>query len=94
MKPEATPLREEPHKRAVGLPDFLSQFFDITTRQFRVDASLAGILEFSFDSLKVDHGAPFSQFQAFVPVDRSRTGCIKTNMSRFVLQLFLFRSSV
>jgi len=43
----------------MGLPDFFGQFLDIAAGQFRIDASLAGIVELDLDSLEVDHGITF-----------------------------------
>jgi hypothetical protein len=59
VQPEASPLRDQPQEGVMALPDLFRQFFDIAAGQFRVDARLAGILQLDFDSLKVNHGAPF-----------------------------------
>jgi len=51
VQPEAPPFRDQPHEGVMGLPDFFGQFLDIAASQFCIDARLAGILQFDFDSL-------------------------------------------
>jgi len=41
------------------LSNFFGQFFDIAGGQFRIDASLAGVLQLDLYRLKVDHAVPF-----------------------------------
>jgi hypothetical protein len=83
MQPEASPLRKQAHEGVMGLSDFVGQLFDIAAGQFRIDASLAGVLQLDFYRLKVDHSVPLFSGAEPVPLRN------KINMIRFVLQLFL-----
>jgi hypothetical protein len=60
MQPNLTPLRKQPHKGMMGLPDLRSQLFDIAAGQFGVNARLAGISQLNLDTVKVDHKVPLS----------------------------------
>jgi hypothetical protein len=60
MQPKLPSLRDQPLERMMGLPDLCGQLFDIAAGQFGVNARLAGILQFYFDTLKVDHIVPLS----------------------------------
>jgi len=59
VQPDAALLRDQPHEGVMGLPDFFGQLFDIAAGQFRIDASLAGIVELDLDSLEINHGITF-----------------------------------
>jgi hypothetical protein len=61
VQPEASPLRKQPLEGVLGLPDFFGHFFDIATGQFRIDASLSGVLQLDLYRLKVDHSVPLTR---------------------------------
>jgi hypothetical protein len=61
MQPELSPLRKQPHEGVMGLPDLFGQLFDIAAGQFRIDASLAGVLQLDLYCVKVDHAVPLSR---------------------------------
>jgi hypothetical protein len=68
MQPELAPLRKQPHEGVMGLSDFFGQFLDIAAGQFRIDTSLAGVLQLDLNRLKVDHSVPLFSGAEPVPL--------------------------